>query len=170
MPVDVLSLFVALPIVGLTILGIYFLRREWTENEPPSDRSSRGTDRVGRVFTGVTWLLALVYVIMGVPKLSALSDVIHQFEHWGYSETFMYLIGAVEFLGAILLLMPRIRLLAASVLSAIMAGAIYTHLAFDPAWLVLLPTACLAMLVFVGYESFRREWKGAASFREATVQ
>ncbi|MFB6371800.1 MAG: hypothetical protein ABEN55_01490, partial [Bradymonadaceae bacterium] len=57
--------------------------------------------------------------------------------------------------------------LAAGGLSVIMAGAIYTHLAFDPAWYIALPTTCLALLLFVGYQSWRYEWKEAADFREA---
>lgn len=169
MPVDIISLFVALPIVALTVLGIYFLHREWVENhEEPVETEPSGAE--GKLFVAATWLLAVVYIVMGVPKLSALSDVVHQFHNWGYSEAFMYVIGGAEFLGAVLLLIPRLRLFAVAGLSVIMMGAIYTHLAFDPAPMVLLPTTCLALLTFVGYESIRREWQESGSVREAAAR
>ncbi|MFB6371801.1 MAG: DoxX family protein, partial [Bradymonadaceae bacterium] len=118
MPLDITALFVAVPVVGLTVLAMYFLCREWAEEpgaseQEPEERASW----VDRASTAATWLLALVYIVMGLPKLGTLSGVVHQFEHWGYSPTFMYVIGALEFLGAIVILLPRIRLFAAGGLS-----------------------------------------------------
>lgn len=167
MPLDITALFVAVPIVGLTVLFIYFLCREWAEEAGEAIDADTESSTVEKAFTAATWLLALVYIVMGVPKLGTLSGVVHQFEHWGYSPTFMYVIGGIEFLGAIVILLPRIRLFAVAGLAAIMAGAIYTHLAFDPAWYIALPTTCLALLLFVGHQSWRREWQEADDFREA---
>ncbi|MFB6264840.1 MAG: DoxX family protein [Bradymonadaceae bacterium] len=162
MPIDITAIFVALPIVGLTAFGVYFLCASWAEDAAGATEpapSSGESEQSQWVFTGATYLLALIYVVMGLPKLSALSDAVHQFtRHWGYSQTFMYVIGAAEFVGGIGLLIPKVRLAAAVGLSLIMGGAIYTHLAFDPALMVLIPTTCLALLVFVGYISYRRDW------------
>ena len=155
--------------MGLTVLAIYFLCREWADapsNEPvPSDDDTSSLRK--NLFTAATWLLALVYLVMGLPKLGALSDITHQFQHWGYSQTFIYLIGALEFLSAIVLLVPRLRLYASVVLSVVMTGAVYTHLAFDPAAYIAMPITCLAMLIFVSYESYRREWRDSKDFQEA---
>jgi uncharacterized membrane protein YphA (DoxX/SURF4 family) len=160
MPIDPMALFVALPIVALTSFGVFFLCRAWAEDgsqeSPPTAESEA---RYSKLFTAATWVLALLYLLMGLPKLGSLSDVVHRFEsHWGYSETFMYVVGTVEFFGAIGLLLPKIRLISAMLLGVIMSGAIYTHLAFDPAFMVLLPGTCLALLVFVGFVSYRDEW------------
>ena len=170
MPIDITALFVALPVVGLTVFAIYFLCTAWIDSPGSSETTAESTTGRQKLFTGATWVLALIYVMMGLPKVGALSNVVHQFDQWGYPTTFMYFIGAVEFLGAILLLLPRIRLVAVAGLSVIMTGAIYTHIAFDPALYIILPVACLAGLIFVGWESYQLEWRREDGFRQAATR
>lgn len=161
MPIEPLAVFVAVPIVGLTAFGVYFICRSWAEEPSAEAPTAEDAQPSQTGFAPATWVLAALYIVMGLPKLGSLSTAVHQFHHWGYPETFMYVIGILEFLGAIGLLLPKIRFLAAVGLSVIMAGAIYTHIAFDPAGYVALPTVSLALLVFVGYISYRDEWNGS---------
>jgi len=158
MPIDPLAIFVALPIVGLTAFGVYFICQSWAREGAGDAPEAAEVEDPPAGFAPATWALALLYIVMGVPKLGELSTAVHQFDRWGYSEEFMYFIGIAEFIGAIALLIPKVRLAAVGGLSIIMAGAIYTHIAFDPAFVVTLPTVSLALLIFVGYVSYQLEW------------
>lgn len=160
MPIDPLAMFVAVPIVGLTAFGVYFICLSWEEQaaEEPVSAPDEEASPAPTGFATATYLLAALYIVMGLPKLGSISTALHQFQQWGYSDAFMYGVGIVEFLGALALLIPKIRLVSAVGLSFIMAGAIYTHIAFDPAFYVALPTGSLALLVFVAHTSYRQEW------------
>ncbi len=158
MSVDVTSLLLALPIVALVAFGVYFIPKGWRELRAPEEVSEPSRSAPGGPFRWASWILATLFLAVSVPKIGGLAEMLHQFGHWGYSETFMYAIGAVEFVGAILLLIPRVRLFAALALSGVMVGAIYTHLTFDSAALVALPMASLAALVYIGLGSWHREW------------
>ena len=79
------------------------------------------------------WILsaigALTMGLAGVSKFVQQAAWQDRFESWGYAAWFALFIGAVEVLGALLLLVPRVALWAASGLLCIMVGAIYTVLA-----------------------------------------
>ena len=74
-------------------------------------------------------LLALAFLLAGVPKLLAITAWIKRFTHWGYPRWSLALIGLLEVSGAILLLVPRFAAYGVGVLIAIMLGAAYTHVA-----------------------------------------
>ena len=120
-----------------------------TTAETGADTHRRASD-VGFGLWAVTILLALIYIIAGVPKLGALDFMHHRFsEVWGYPVWFEYLIGAMEFIGGILLIIPATAFWAASMLSVIMVGAIYTHLALGNPAFTPVPLICLALLIYV---------------------
>jgi uncharacterized membrane protein YphA (DoxX/SURF4 family) len=118
-----------------------------------ADTDADGTTRPSETSVGlwaVTIVLALIYIIAGVPKLGALDFIHRRFsEVWGYPLWFEYLIGALEFVGGILLIIPSTAFWAASMLSVIMVGAIYTHLALGNPAFTPVPLICLALLVYV---------------------
>lgn len=74
-------------------------------------------------------LLALQFLGAGIGKLRVSS--LERWHYWGYSDEFMHLIGALEILGAIGVLIPKLRKWAAFGLIGIMLGATYTHLTHD---------------------------------------
>jgi uncharacterized membrane protein YphA (DoxX/SURF4 family) len=74
----------------------------------------------------LTWVLALVFVAGGIPKLVGLDSVAAEFVRFGYSTAFRLLIGVLEVTGGLMLLVPRLALYGAGVLLVIMVGAAWT--------------------------------------------
>lgn len=161
MPIDIISLFVTVPVVGLTLALVYMIRVS-SEPAPADDVPEPSETRTAweQARTAGYWAssiaLAIVYVLTGIPKLTGLNEVMHRFSEWGYPEEFALFIGVSEFLAGLMLLIPGTSLYAAGFLGVIMVGAIYTHLAFDPLAWVLLPAFCLSFLFFIGYEDWQR--------------
>lgn len=96
-------------------------------------------------------LLAAEFLLAGGMKLSGSEQIAEQFTGFGYSRTFMYLVGAAEVICAPLLLWPRMAFYAAVFLSAILCGAVFSHIStgigsFIPAAVVLALTVWLAWL------------------------
>ena len=155
------ALFVAIPIVLLTLSFVYFLRassvtREQRKIVAGVERGAVAKARyIGYWTTSI--VLAIVFIIAGLPKVVDMSELFHRFSDWGYSEEFLTFIGGTELIAGILLLVPKTSLYAASYLSIIMAGAIYTHLAFDPLPWVFLPAVVLAFLSFIIYEDLHKK-------------
>lgn len=182
MPISLVALFVTLPIVGLTLTAVYFIRQTSKpgaetpeQNELAASSSGESGASLGhwrRARRTGYWtsaiILAFVYMLTGVPKVTGLHEVMHRFSAWGYSEDFMLFIGASEFIAGIFLLLPGASKYAAAYLGVIMSGAIYTHLAFDTAIWAMLPLFCLSFLFYIGYEDRVRgteksAWKGEKS-------
>ncbi len=92
-------------------------------------------------------LVAALFLLSGVPKFFD-EGWVGRFASWGYSETFLYIIGALETLGAIGLLIPRLAPFAAASLIGIMIGAIVTHLNHDQG--IVWNLAYIAVLSVVG--------------------
>jgi uncharacterized membrane protein YphA (DoxX/SURF4 family) len=159
MPIDFIAIFVTLPIVILTLTFVLFIRAS-SKPDTETEGAEESLDRWEKSRTVGYWIssvsLAIVYILVGMPKLSGLGDLMHRFTDWGYSEDFMLFIGASEFIAGIFLLIPKTSLYAATYLGLIMCGAIYTHLAFDSVAWALLPAFCLSFLVYIGYEDLQR--------------
>jgi putative oxidoreductase len=87
-------------------------------------------DMMGRARTVTSWtlsgLLAALYLFAGATKLAGMQMHVVAFAHWGYPSWFMYVVGAWEVTGAILLVIPRASAFAAALLALNMAGAVYT--------------------------------------------
>jgi putative oxidoreductase len=71
--------------------------------------------------------LAALFLLAGAGKFGA--DATANFQKFGYSDAFRVFIGIAEVAGGIGLLFPRVAAWAAWGLVAIMAGAVYTHVA-----------------------------------------
>jgi uncharacterized membrane protein YphA (DoxX/SURF4 family) len=93
-------------------------------------------------------ILFVIFLFEGVTKLLSLDFQVTFFTNWGYSFSFMYIIGALEVLGAIGLLIKPLRLLANIGLIGIMIGALYTHLSSgDAIQMMVLAVVASALLV-----------------------
>ncbi|MFM9631436.1 MULTISPECIES: DoxX family protein [Streptomyces] len=90
--------------------------------------------RRGRIaLRGLEVLLALFYgIASALPKLIAHPSAAESFDKLGWGGTGMYAIGVLELAGAVALLVPVLRSVAAVSLGALMVGAfIVTIVAFD---------------------------------------
>ena len=77
-------------------------------------------------------LIALAFIAASLGKLTSTPGVLEQFATYGFPGGFHLLIGAVELAGAMLLLVPKVRLFAIYILASVVAGAAATHLTHDP--------------------------------------
>jgi uncharacterized membrane protein YphA (DoxX/SURF4 family) len=106
----------------------------------------------GRVRTIGLWTLAVLgaasFLMVGFQKLSGDPQMVRLFSLIGLGSWFRYLTGTLETLGAIALLIPRLRVLGALGLVGVMIGAIVTNALFHapqvPALVELLIVAAVA--------------------------
>ena len=91
-----------------------------------SSSSASPTQR--RIVWGVRILLALAFGVAGVSKLAGVPQMVQVFDAIGFGQWFRYLTGAVEVVGAALLLMSATGFLGGLLLTATMVGAVATHL------------------------------------------
>src|SRR5262249_33427976 len=102
----------------------------------------------------VSWILSIllgfVFVAVGLSKLEGSSATrwAERFLHWGYPAGSQYVIGTIEGIAGIAMVIPRWRKIAAGVVIAIMAGALYTH-ARHGEFPRLVPPLLLASLAFL---------------------
>ena len=73
------------------------------------------------------FLLAALFAIQGIAKLSGSPAWVSRFRGWGYPDRFYFAVGLAELLGAIALLFPRSTKFGALLLIVVMAGATATH-------------------------------------------
>jgi|SRR5262245_38843301 len=87
---------------------------------------------------GVQILAAAAFVAIGLAKFGDPSWA-HKFTRWGYPDGFYMVIGALEALGGLLLLVPRLTSYGATLLGAIMIGAAATHALHDETARIIAP-------------------------------
>lgn len=93
-----------------------------------SERDSP-TRRIATIaMVGLRWFTALAFVAAALPKLQGRPDTVAVFELIGLGQWFRLFAGALEVLGALLLVVPRTAFVGASILIVVMAGAVATHL------------------------------------------
>ncbi len=86
-----------------------------------------------RLRSAAVWVcaifLGMVFVYAGISKLGgpSASGWSERFARWGYPANASYVIGGLELLGGLGILSPRFRRPGASILAAVMAGALCTH-------------------------------------------
>lgn len=85
-----------------------------------------------RIWSLLLWVLQIglagMILFAGYSKLTADPLMVAMFEAIGVGQWFRLLTGALEVLGAVLLLLPRFSGSGALLLAAIMVGAVMTHL------------------------------------------
>jgi uncharacterized membrane protein YphA (DoxX/SURF4 family) len=80
---------------------------------------------------GMTWLLQLsLAVVMAGPGSQKFTSPVWErmFRSWGYPDGFYLVIGAVEVIGGIGLLIPKLTSASALILAVVMAGAAATQI------------------------------------------
>jgi len=99
------------------------------------------------------WLLSIIvslaFLAAGIPKLLGRPAWIRLFSNWGYPKWFLLVIGALEVLGAILLFIPRFTAYAVAILTVVMLGAAYTHVANGEGLAIIRPLIFLFLLAIV---------------------
>ncbi len=73
-------------------------------------------------------LVGLLFLASGVGKLANPAGSAKLFAHFGYPGWFATVIGAVEVLGGVGLIIPRVASVAAGALGVVMLGAAFSHL------------------------------------------
>lgn len=110
--------------------------------------------RLGKTLSTAAWVvsvpLALMLLMAGTSKLRGVPMMVGLFEAIGVGQWFRYVTGALEVLGAALLFVPRLSGVGATLLAAVMAGAIATHL-FIVGGSIAIPLALLLAAAFVAY-------------------
>ncbi|MFC5523827.1 DoxX family protein [Polaromonas jejuensis] len=97
-----------------------------------------------RIVWGLRILLALAFGAAGASKLAGVPQMVQVFDAIGFGQWFRYLTGAVEVVGAVLLLVPATGFFGGLLLAVTMVGAVATHLVLiggNPA-----PAAVLGLL------------------------
>jgi putative oxidoreductase len=82
----------------------------------------------GRIVWAVRVLLALAFGAAGIAKLASAPQMIQIFDLIGVGQWFRYVTGIVEFVGALLLLVPRTGFIGGLLLAVTMVCAVATHL------------------------------------------
>lgn len=96
----------------------------------------------------VAVMLALIFIPMGLIKLTGTEGTREMFQQWGYQPWFMYLIGAMEVAAGIAVLVPRVATYAAGFLGVEMLGALVT-LVVNGQWAVaVVPIAVGALALY----------------------
>lgn len=89
----------------------------------------RGSTRAWQVILWVLQVLAAVmFLFSGGLKFAGAADMVALFDEIGIGQWFRHLTGALEVLGAVLLLVPRLCALGALLLAGVMVGAVATEL------------------------------------------
>ncbi|PYE50866.1 DoxX family protein [Paenibacillus barcinonensis] len=101
-------------------------------------------------------MLAGVFVMTGVNKVTGAEMMIETFESFSYPTWTMYLLGALELLSAAGLLVPRTRILASGVLTFILIGAVGSHLIYAQYEAVPFPAVLLVATIGVLLVSLRQ--------------
>lgn len=98
-------------------------------------------------------VLGIAFVFAGGALLSGSPSFQESFERWGYPLWFMYVTGALEVGGAVLVLLSPTRLYGALLLGGVMLGAIATHLRAGEIGSLPAPLALLALAAWVAWRS-----------------
>lgn len=114
------------------------------------------TGKAGKVLTIALWtvqsLLALMFFMAGGHKVAGDPQMVGLFDAIGIGQWFRYVTGILEIGGGVLLLVPRVQAFGAALLSAVMLGAVATHLVV----LHNAPSLPLALLVGLAFVLFGR--------------
>jgi uncharacterized membrane protein YphA (DoxX/SURF4 family) len=135
-------------------------RREAVMNEHSSNLGQQ------RLITALSWLLAVSFVVGAVTKFRPGESFFgppysEKFFDWGYPAWFRFVVGSGEFLGAVLLIVPRRRFLGAALLVVILVGAVGTHIANqDRLAKSAAAPVVLALTGIAAWATRPRDWRG----------
>jgi uncharacterized membrane protein YphA (DoxX/SURF4 family) len=97
-------------------------------------------------------ILALVFVYQGMDKFGSRRLWIRVFSEIGVGQWFRYATGAVEIIGAILMMIPKATVVSVALLACTMVGALLTQIAIIGAGpQTVLVSVLLALILAVGW-------------------
>jgi putative oxidoreductase len=115
---------------------------------------SQGGDRRRVGGTVLRGLLTVVFLVAAGMKFAAVPFEVEGFARFGYPLWFMYVIGALQLLGAVLLWTRGCVALGAGLLAILMIGAVGSHLlAGDP---ILMPLPAFVLLILLSGVTYVR--------------
>ncbi|MFF3257227.1 DoxX family protein [Actinacidiphila glaucinigra] len=102
----------------------------------------------------VLQILIAAFLLLGsaMPKFVGQKDAIDTFAQIGWGQWLRYVTGTAEAAGALGLVVPRLAGLAATGLTALMFGAILTHVVVLTPMYALLPAVLAAIFVVIVYD------------------
>jgi uncharacterized membrane protein YphA (DoxX/SURF4 family) len=116
--------------------------------------SQTKSDRLSRVKNLGLWTLqvltAAVFLMAGLGKLSGQPAMVETFEKIGIGQWFRYVTGGIEVVSAILLVIPRVTPVGATLLVCTMIGAVLTHLVIGGSPVPALILGCFAVIILWG--------------------
>ena len=92
-----------------------------------------------------TVLLTLAFSMASLMKLTGSEMMAANFERWGYTVWFMYVVGTFELLGVIGLWVKKVRKWAALGFVGLMIAALATHIMHDPPTIMIAPGVLLLL-------------------------
>ncbi|WP_417319383.1 DoxX family protein [Emcibacter sp.] len=96
-------------------------------------------------------VLALVFISLGVGKLAGFDAQVSRYQSWGMSAWDISALGALEFAGGVGLLIPRVALVGALLLSLEMAVLAMVHFSFEEPQFVTRALVLMFMLLGISY-------------------
>jgi putative oxidoreductase len=108
------------------------------------------------ILWAATSVLAIFFILMGLPKVLGQTGWVARFRGWGYPEWFPVVVGLAEIAGAMLLMIPSLARLGAAVLATIMVGAVGTHVWHGELPRIVPPIVLLVLVTLVGRARGRR--------------
>jgi uncharacterized membrane protein YphA (DoxX/SURF4 family) len=116
--------------------------------------SQTKSDRLSRVKNLGLWTLqvltAAVFLMAGFGKLSGQPEMVETFEKIGIGQWFRYVTGGIEVVSAILLMIPRVTPVGATLLVCTMIAAVLTHLVIGGSPVPALVLGCFAVIILWG--------------------
>jgi uncharacterized membrane protein YphA (DoxX/SURF4 family) len=106
----------------------------------------------GWVIIGLT---SLFFIQIGIQKLVGAKEMIDTFQELGYPDWSRFVVGLVEIAGAILLVVPRWTMYAATALGALMIGAVASELLAGRGFEAVLAGQWLILLAIIAVVRFR---------------
>jgi len=116
---------------------------------------------------GITLLsigLAILFVMVGVSKLTSQPETVADFARWNYPDWFRMTVGLVEVIGAVTLLIPivapqmlRPTLFGLTALCVVLIGALYTTVSAGEMSRVAFTSVVLVFTLLVGVIRQRQE-------------
>jgi len=100
---------------------------------------------------GVSVVLAMIFVGVGVTKLVATDLFEAHFARWGLPLWLVWLSGALETTGAVLVLVPRMAAIGGGLLALSAAGAMVVHLVHGELLLGIFPAVLTATAATLAY-------------------
>ena len=97
-------------------------------------------------------LIALVMLLQGAAKFASDGLWVRSFAAWGYAPWFRLLVGVAEVGGAVALVIPRVARYGATLLVAVMMGAIATQWVHAGLLAAITPAVYLALLIWIAWE------------------